>query len=151
MDVVDSSTRSRMMAGIRSKNTLPEMQIRSFLHARGFRYLIHDKRLPGSPDIVLPKYKVAIFVHGCFWHQHDKCKKAATPKTNPTKWATKFAQNLERDRSNLDALKNSGWRVIVIWECGLTRTSNNSDALAWLPSAVRSPTAAFLEWPLILH
>ncbi|WP_082221490.1 very short patch repair endonuclease [Herbaspirillum chlorophenolicum] len=148
MDVVDNSTRSRMMAGIRSKNTLPEKHVRSFLHARGFRYLIHDKRLPGSPDIVLPRYKVAIFVHGCFWHQHRKCKKAATPKTNQSKWAAKFAKNRERDRRHLAALENSEWKVIVIWECGLTRNSDNSEALQWLPDAIRTPSASFKEWPL---
>ncbi|NUT60035.1 DNA mismatch endonuclease Vsr [Herbaspirillum sp. C9C3] len=149
MDVVDRSTRSRMMAGIRSKNTLPEKQVRLFLHARGFRYLLHDKRLPGSPDIVLPKYRVAIFVHGCFWHQHQRCKKAAKPKTNPEKWASKFTQNVERDRSHLEALESANWKVIVIWECGLGRSSDNYDALHWLPEAIRNPSVSFREWPLI--
>ena len=149
MDVVDSSTRSRMMAGIRSKNTLPEKRVRSFLHARGFRYLLHDKRLPGSPDIVLPKYKVAIFVHGCFWHQHRGCKKAAKPKTNSEKWTTKFAQNLERDRNDIEALESAGWKIIVIWECGLGRTSDHIQALHWLPEAICDTSAATVEWPLI--
>lgn len=149
MDVVDSTTRSRMMAGIQSKNTLPEKQVRLFLHARGFRYVLHDKRLPGSPDIVLPKYRVAIFVHGCFWHQHQGCRKAAKPKTNPEKWATKFAQNLERDQNDIKFLESSGWKIIVIWECGLGRSSDPSQALQWLPEAIRNPHASTIEWPRI--
>ncbi|CAL61994.1 Very short patch repair protein (DNA mismatch endonuclease) (Vsr mismatch endonuclease) [Herminiimonas arsenicoxydans] len=149
MDIVDSLTRSRMMAGIRSKNTLPERLVRSFLHARGFRYRIHDKKLPGKPDIVLPKHCVVIFIHGCFWHQHPACKNAVKPKTNSQKWIQKFSDNEERDQRNLLALKALGWRVIVLWECGLGRKISD-DQLGWLPDAIRSSAFDYLEWPVIV-
>jgi DNA mismatch endonuclease (patch repair protein) len=119
MDVVDVATRSRMMAGIRSKNTAPEMSVRKYLHAQGFRYRLHARGLPGSPDLVLPKYRVAIFVHGCFWHRHTACRYATNPASNADRWATKFRANTERDMRNDAALRAAGWRVIVVWECEL--------------------------------
>lgn len=118
-DIVDSATRSRMMAGIRGKNTRPEVRLRKALHAMGFRFRLHDKRLPGRPDIVLPKWKVAIEVHGCFWHRHEGCRYSSTPATRPEFWAEKFAANVARDRRNLENLKELGWRTAVIWECWL--------------------------------
>jgi DNA mismatch endonuclease (patch repair protein) len=123
MDVVDSAKRSQMMAGIKSKNTQPEMLVRKFLHGRGFRFRLHTKKLPGSPDLVLPKHKVAIFVHGCFWHRHAACKYATTPSSNVDRWETKFKDNVERDERNSNALDALGWKVIVVWECEL-RTSS---------------------------
>ncbi|MGE8522266.1 MAG: very short patch repair endonuclease [Alcaligenes faecalis] len=131
MDVVDVATRSRMMAGIRSKNTRPEVRLRRFLHGRGLRYRLHVKSLPGSPDIVLPKYRVAIFVHGCFWHQHSGCKYATTPSTNKEKWQKKFAANAARDQRNMDALVAEGWRSIVVWECALRHKVPDQD-LEWI-------------------
>lgn len=119
MDVVDVATRSKMMAGIKSKNTRPEMLVRRFLHAKGFRYRLHSRNLPGAPDLVLPKHKVVIFVHGCFWHQHSACKYATNPSTNVEKWAAKFRGNIDRDARNTATLIASGWRVIIVWECEL--------------------------------
>lgn len=116
-DIVDSAKRSIMMAGIRSANTRPELVVRKALHRRGFRYRIQVRGLPGSPDIVLPRYKAVVFVHGCFWHRHAGCTKAATPKTREAFWQAKFAANVERDQRNVAALLSLGWRVAVVWEC----------------------------------
>lgn len=120
-DVVDKKTRSRMMAGIRATNTKPEMLVRRALHARGFRFRIHDKRLPGRPDIVLPKWKVAIQVHGCFWHRHSGCSKATNPSTNASFWAEKFRANVERDAAAVERLLKEGWHILVVWECCLDK------------------------------
>jgi DNA mismatch endonuclease (patch repair protein) len=148
MDIVDPQTRSRMMAGIRSKDTRPEMTVRTFLHERGFRYRLHVARLPGHPDIVLTRYRVAIFVHGCFWHQHTGCPKASMPRDNAEKWATKFAGNVARDQKNVPALIDMGWHVIVIWECGLGKKIPLGQ-LDWLVEAIRAPQTTFREWPLL--
>ena len=121
MDIVDSATRSRMMSGIQSKNTKPEMLVRRYLHAQGFRYRLHTRELPGSPDLVLPKYRVVIFVHGCFWHRHASCRFATQPSSNIERWETKFQINVERDARNVAALQATGWRVLVVWECELKR------------------------------
>ena len=118
-DVVDAATRSRMMSGIRGRNTRPEMTVRIFLHSQGFRFRLHRKDLPGVPDIVLPKYKTVIFVHGCFWHRHPNCRFATMPKTNIKFWNNKFESNVARDKKNETALKASGWHVLIIWECEL--------------------------------
>ncbi len=106
-----------MMSGIRSKNTRPEMIVRSWLHRNGYRFRLHRKDLPGKPDVVLPKYKTVIFVHGCFWHRHEGCKKATTPKNNKEFWEKKFSENMERDKVCYLKLKDLGWKVVVIWEC----------------------------------
>lgn len=117
-DVVDAATRSRMMAGIRGKDTKPEMIVRRALHARGFRYRLHNRDLPGCPDLVFPKYRAVIFVHGCFWHGHG-CKVFKWPKTRPEFWREKIEGNRIRDRSAAARLKRQGWRVIRVWECQL--------------------------------
>jgi DNA mismatch endonuclease (patch repair protein) len=117
-DVVSVAVRSRMMAGIRGKNTKPELIIRRGLHARGFRYILHDKRLPGKPDLVFPKYRAVIFVHGCFWHRHD-CHLFKWPKTRKGFWRKKIERNREIDESAIIRLLNSGWRCCVVWECAL--------------------------------
>lgn len=119
MDVVDAAKRSRMMAGIKSKNTGPEMIVRKYLHAQGFRYRLHPRKLPGSPDVVLPKHRVVIFIHGCFWHRHRSCKLATNPSSNVERWTMKFQGNVERDARNAAALRALGWTVIVVWECEL--------------------------------
>jgi len=121
VDVVDKQTRSRMMSGIKRADTKPEMLLRRALHARGFRYRLHDGRLPGRPDIVLPKWRVVIEVRGCFWHRHEGCPKATTPSTNVDFWQTKFLSNVSRDRANVDALLVEGWRVLIVWECAIGR------------------------------
>ena len=116
-DVVDQATRSRMMSGIRGKNTQPELRVRRFLHARGFRFRLHGTGLPGRPDLVLPRYRTAVFVHGCFWHQHPGCRFAARPGTNSDFWQRKFKENRERDERQERQLRELGWRVCTVWEC----------------------------------
>ncbi|WP_340587303.1 DNA mismatch endonuclease Vsr [Erythrobacter alti] len=118
-DIVDPATRSRMMSGIRGKNTKPEVRLRRLLHAEGFRFRVHDKHLPGKPDIVLPKWKAAIQVHGCFWHRHEGCRFATTPATRQDFWEEKFAGNVARDRRNLELLQDAGWRTAIVWECAI--------------------------------
>lgn len=122
-DVVDKATRSRMMAGIRGKNTKPEMIVRKALHARGFRFRLHVKDFPGKPDIVLPRYKTVIFVHGCFWHRHQDCKYCYIPKTNLEVWNKKFSDNIMRDKINIESIQRIGWNVYIIWECELNNES----------------------------
>jgi len=121
MDVVDKVTRSRMMAGIRGKDTRPELLLRSALHKKAFRFRLHDKRLPGRPDIVLPKYNAVIFVDGCFWHRHKGCKYTTTPKTRIEFWKKKFKESTSRDQRNHAELLEAGWRVAVVWECAIKK------------------------------
>lgn len=118
-DIVDAETRSRMMAGIRNKNTKPELLLRRALHAAGRRYRLHGAKLPGKPDLVFAKHQAVVFVHGCFWHRHKDCRFATTPATRPEFWAVKFSANIERDRRNVAALLENGWRVATVWECAL--------------------------------
>ena len=114
-----SEKRSKNMSAIRSKNTKPEIAIRKLLHSLGYRFRLHRKDLPGSPDIVLPKYNTVIFVHGCFWHRHENCKYASTPKTRKEFWEKKFRENINRDNLNQANLALKGWKIIIIWECQL--------------------------------
>ncbi|WP_035054501.1 very short patch repair endonuclease [Andreprevotia chitinilytica] len=144
MDIVSKTVRSRMMSGIRGQDTKPELQVRRYLHANGFRFRLHDKRLPGHPDVVLPKYHVCIFVHGCFWHRHVSCRYATTPHTRADFWANKFADNVRRDQEVRDRLLEMGWRIIVVWECGLK--SKVPEMLDWLPDFIVSGPA-FIVWP----
>ena len=109
------------MSRIRGKDTRPELIVRALLHRMGYRFRLHRKDLPGKPDIVLPKYKTVIFVHGCFWHRHEGCKFAYHPKSREEFWVNKFKGTLERDLKKEKALKESGWRVLVVWECELKR------------------------------
>lgn len=116
-DVVSVSVRSAMMAGIKGKNTKPEMLVRKALFAAGYRFRLHRKDLPGNPDIVLPGRKVAIFVHGCFWHAHLGCRLAKMPATRPDFWREKLGRNVARDAAAVSTLRLQGWRVLVVWEC----------------------------------
>src|SRR5688572_11830979 len=118
-DVHSKAVRSFNMSRIKSKNTKPEMLVRKFLHAQGFRYRLHDKKLPGKPDIVLPKYRTVIFVHGCFWHGHEHCKYYVIPKTRIDWWLNKINGNITNDEKAMVALDQLGWKVINIWECQL--------------------------------
>ncbi|WP_170329290.1 very short patch repair endonuclease [Ruegeria arenilitoris] len=118
-DRISAEHRSWNMSRIRGKNTKPELVLRSLMHRAGFRYRLHDKMLPGKPDIVLPKYKTAIFVNGCYWHRHWGCSKATTPKTNTVFWTRKFEETVERDARKKSELIESGWRVVTVWECEL--------------------------------
>lgn len=144
MDIVDRTTRSRMMSGIKNKNTQPELMLRRFLHAQGFRYRLHVNNLPGKPDIVLPQHKLCIFVHGCFWHHHDGCRYATMPKTRPEFWMNKFASNRQRDIQAKMRLHDAGWRVFEIWECGFR--NNDKASINWLPAYIKSDIVS-LSWP----
>ena len=130
-DIVDSAARSRMMAGISSRNTRPEVLLRRSLHSDGFRFRLHRRDLPGTPDFVLTRYHAAVFVHGCFWHHHDGCKNARIPATRSAFWAEKFDQNRRRDDIQLSLLRKGGWRVAVVWECAIrTDLAGATEALA---------------------
>lgn len=136
-DIVDKQTRSRMMAGIRGRNTRPEVALRSCLHRSGFRFRIHSRDLPGRPDIVLPRFRAAVFVHGCFWHRHSGCRFATVPATRPEFWAAKFAGNVERDSRARKDLLDAGWRVGIVWECSLKQHGVGFVAdrlISWLTS-----------------
>lgn len=122
VDVVDKATRSRMMSGIRGKNTKPELLVRKALHALGFRFRLHVKELPGKPDLVFPKHRAVVFVQGCFWHRHQQCRYAAVPKSNVEFWAEKLDENRKRDVLHEQQLKILGWRVFTIWECEIDET-----------------------------
>jgi len=117
VDVVSPSDRSRMMAGIQSKNTRPELIVRRMLFASSYRFRLHRRDLPGAPDIVMPGRKVAIFVHGCFWHMHQECRFAKLPATRPEFWKAKLEANAARDRRGVEKLQALGWRVLRVWEC----------------------------------
>lgn len=142
VDIVDKRTRSRMMAGIRGKDTKPEIKLRSLLHRLGFRFTLHDSRLPGRPDIVLPRWNAVVEVFGCFWHRHPGCQYATTPATRSEYWAEKFARNVERDQSNLQKLNEAGWRTAVIWECWLQR-EEVADLVEQLGYWIRSKSLSF--------
>ena len=118
-DIKSKDARSYNMSRIRGKNTKPEEIVRKYLFSRGFRYRKNDKHLPGTPDIVLPKYKTAIFINGCFWHGHENCKYATIPETNHDFWFSKISRNVERDKLTREKLTQMGWRVIDIWQCQL--------------------------------
>lgn len=138
VDVVDRETRSKMMANIRGRDTKPEVLVRRMLHGAGYRFRLHDRLMPGRPDIVLPKYRVAIFVHGCFWHRHEGCRLSTTPATRPEFWRDKFASNVERDARNMESLVSSGWRVATIWECSLKEKGSAEWAktlIEWISAA----------------
>lgn len=126
MRVPTTSQRSRMMSSIRGKDTWPERALRSRLFARGFRYRLHVKRLPGTPDLVFPKYRAVVFVHGCFWHRHKGCRYTTTPKSNEEFWSHKFQDNSERDKRHTEMLLALGWRVAVVWECALKQSVENT-------------------------
>lgn len=136
-DRISPEARSRNMAAIRARNTKPEVIVRKFLHSRGFRFRLHTKGLPGKPDIVLPKHRTAIFVHGCFWHLHC-CRNSVIPKTRPEWWKAKLEGNRERDRSNQLRLEELGWRVIVVWECEIA-----PDLLDLLTTEIRDQPKRF--------
>lgn len=118
-DIKNAEARSRNMAAIRGKDTRPELRLRKALHTRGFRYRLHPAGLPGRPDLLLSKYRAAVFVHGCFWHRHPGCRYTTTPETRPEFWLSKFRQNTARDARDVAELIGKRWRVAVIWECAL--------------------------------
>lgn len=123
-DIVSKEKRSWVMSQVPSRDTKAEIAVRSLLHKKGFRFRLHRKDLPGCPDIVLKKYKVCIFVNGCFWHQHKGCKKSAIPKSNVDFWVKKFEKNVKRDQENYNKLRDLGWNVLLIWECEIKNVEN---------------------------
>ena len=124
-DIISKEKRSWNMSRIKGKNTKPERIVRSVLHRMGYRFRLHRKDLPGKPDIVLPKYRTVIFVHGCFWHRHKGCKYAYTPKSRVDFWKKKFKENVKRDKKKREELVKAGWKIVIVWECRL----RNSDKL----------------------
>ncbi len=147
-DVVDRDTRSRIMASIRGKDTKPELTLRRALHAQGLRYRLHDRNLPGTPDLIFRRFGAVCFVHGCFWHHHQGCPFATVPTTRVDYWQEKLKKNCERDSQALVDLLNGGWRVAVVWECALRKNGAGpiSQALVqWLRSDARRFETT-LEW-----
>ena len=141
-DTLSQTQRSYNMSRIRGKNTKPEILVREGLHARGFRFRLHNKKLPGSPDIVLPRYCVAIMINGCFWHGHKGCRYATKPKTNVEFWETKIARNRHRDEVTNAHLEALGWHVITVWECELRGKSIVTSRLDALAEEIREAGAA---------
>lgn len=137
MDVLSREKRSQIMASVKSSDTKPEMLVRRYLHAHGFRYGLHNRKLPGSPDIVLRKYKTVIFINGCFWHGHEGCRYYRLPKSNIEFWQTKIKRNRQRDIEAIEALKSKGWRVITIWECELRTVIQRSETLIQLVKDIK--------------
>lgn len=121
MDKVSKAERSRIMRSVRGRDTGPEVRLRKLLHAAGYRFRLRRDDLPGRPDVVLPKYRAAVFVHGCFWHRHAGCRRATTPADNFDYWQAKFARNVARDRRVKRDLRSAGWRPIVVWECEIAK------------------------------
>jgi DNA mismatch endonuclease, patch repair protein len=134
-DVHDKETRSFNMSRIRAKNTKPEIIVRKFLHSQGFRFSLHPKKLPGKPDIVLPKYKTVIFVHGCFWHGHKNCRYFIVPKTRTLWWINKINTNRLKDVKAIRELRKNGWKVLVVWECEL-KTNKIDKNITKLPGKI---------------
>ena len=134
-DVHDKKTRSYNMSRIRSKNTKPELLVRKFLLGKGFRYRLHVKELPGKPDLVFPKHKTVIFVHGCFWHGHEGCKYFMIPKTRTEWWLKKINRNKELDIKNMKKLRTMGWKVIIVYECEL-KNGKTEETLKNIPTAI---------------
>jgi DNA mismatch endonuclease (patch repair protein) len=116
-DRVTAERRSAMMSSVRGKHTTPELLVRKAAHRLGLRFRLHDRRLPGRPDLVFPKWKTAVFVNGCFWHRHSHCRKASNPKTNRVFWQRKFKENVRRDLNSYACLTEMGWKVVILWEC----------------------------------
>lgn len=139
MDCLTPEQRRRNMSAIKGRDTKPEILLRKLLHSLGYRFRIQRKDLPGRPDIVLPRYKAAIFVNGCFWHRHAGCKLASTPSTNSEFWQKKFAANVERDARNYAALKELGWNVLIIWECEVKEIIRNKS----IPGLPAQPSQAY--------
>jgi len=138
MDVHEPEVRSYNMSQIKGKNTKPEILVRKFLFSKGFRFRLHVKNLPGKPDIVLPKYKTVIFIHGCFWHGHDKCKYFVVPKTRTDWWLNKINTNKGNDQTAITLLKKVGWKILTIWECELKPTSVNATLASFSNSLNRA-------------
>lgn len=136
-DIYSKKKRSEIMSKIRGKETKPEILVRKFLFSEGFRYRINDGRYPGKPDLVLPKYKTIIFIHGCFWHHHEGCKASKLPETNAEFWEKKVSDNVVRDRKNIEKLKSEGWNVIVVWQCEIKSKAKREERLKLLVKQIK--------------
>jgi len=145
-DVVSPAIRSRMMAGIKSRNTKPEFVVRKALFAAGYRFRLHRNDLPGRPDIVLPRRRIAVFVHGCFWHMHEGCRYAKLPSTHQEFWREKLGRNVLRDGVRIKALLGLNWRVLIVWEC-LTRVRDANEILPGLIADWIESDESFGEFP----
>ncbi len=138
-DTLSPAARSERMSRIRSRDTKPEILLRKFLHAMGLRYKLHDRLLPGTPDLVFPRYHTVVQVYGCFWHRHKGCKLASDPKSNMEFWSKKFTANVERDRQDVLKLALLGWRVIIVWECSTNTTAKARQAAIYVADQLRNP------------
>lgn len=145
VDFLTPSERSKRMSRIRSQDTKPELALRRALHRLGLRFRLGGAGLPGKPDLVFPRYKVAVFVHGCFWHRHAGCKVATTPKSNSGFWTEKFQRNVERDRRVTSELEAHGWKVLVAWECDLSARSRLEPTATWIAEEITSRTVGQSE------
>ncbi|MBO9633500.1 MAG: DNA mismatch endonuclease Vsr [Chitinophagaceae bacterium] len=139
-DVHDKATRSFNMSRIKNKDTKPELLVRKFLHSKGFRYKLNDKSLPGKPDLVLPRYKTIIFIHGCFWHGHESCRYFVVPKTRTEWWMNKIENNRRNDEKSATICLDAGWKVLIIWECEL-KPSKIQETLTKLPGRITAKTS----------
>ncbi|MBC8348971.1 MAG: very short patch repair endonuclease [Verrucomicrobia bacterium] len=138
-DIFSEEQRSYVMSRVGSKNTKPELIVRSFLHGLGFRFRIHEQKLPGCPDIVLPKHRCVVFVNGCFWHRHKDCRRASMPLTRVDFWQTKFDGNIARDEKNQRLLKKNKWKVCLVWECEIDKESRRAEKLLELANEIIQP------------
>jgi DNA mismatch endonuclease (patch repair protein) len=145
-DIVSPALRSKMMRGIKGKNTRPEVTLRKQLFSLGFRFRLHNNKLPGHPDISLPRYHVAIFVHGCFWHRHQGCKLTTIPSNNADFWKSKFQANIDRDQRTQASLNALGWRVGVVWECAMRKRELPAAQLDQLANWIRSDEPDHVEF-----
>lgn len=141
-DVMTPEQRSRCMAAVKGKDTKPEMIVRKYLFSRGMRFRVQVRKLPGNPDIVLPKYKTVIFVNGCFWHGHEDCKYFRLPKSNVEFWKEKIERNIERDKESMQALFDLGWKVVRVWECELRNKANREETLNKIYTSITSPNGS---------
>lgn len=144
-DHLSSTERSALMAKVRSKDTKPELIVRKTAHRLGYRFRLHRKDLPGTPDLVFPRHRLAVFVHGCFWHRHSGCRRATTPATNVAKWMAKFERNSQRDARSIADLEVLGWRVLTIWECATRSEEAVADQLARGLAAKLHPSQSALD------
>jgi DNA mismatch endonuclease, patch repair protein len=149
MDIVTPAKRSLMMSGIRGKNTKPELAVRKLVHGLGYWFRLHRRDLPGSPDLALPRLKKVIFVHGCFWHRHQGCKFACTPKSNVEFWQTKLNENIRRDTTARHALCSTGWEVLIVWECEVSNLPALSQKLSTFLST--DAEGSSIQVPLTRH
>lgn len=139
MDRISKDQRSALMGRIKGKNTRPEMVARRMAHSLGYRFRLHRRDLPGTPDLTFPRFRCVIFVHGCFWHQHAECRRSTMPKSRQDYWQPKLARNVERDQAAMDKLKQRGWRVLVIWECEVEKLDQLRERLSTFLSAGTPP------------